>query len=283
MAKVCVIIRIYNRIQDLECNLEIIRKTWIHNDFYIIVSSNGEKDGYILSEKIKSLSDQIVKYDGNSGHLKGNSLLLLQAIPHIPDDCEYTILLEADTWIYKDNLICKYIEKLKEDNSVWASAKWYDRFYSLATDFAIVNTDFLKNNKSVLDFGNYPETYVANYLHKVGATWIYIKENMPVQIAGYIHKFPYAPYGRFYVFPRSHMVTHHIEHFQRGMSRKKKDFNVLSNNFFSEEKVSFPRIYSIYMRLIIFLSSLLPRRSWVGVNEFMDEHKVYTSFGPKRS
>lgn len=276
--RICVIVRVYNRIQDLEYNLEIIRKTWIQNDYYIIVSSNGENDGYVLTEKICSLSDQIVRYDGNSGHLKGNSMLLLQGIPHIPEDCEYTLLLEADTWLYKDNLISKYISKLKKRKAVWASAKWYDRFYSLATDFAIVNTEFLKNNQKILDFGIYPETYVATYLHNVGASWIYIKENMPVQIAGYIHNFPYAPYGRFYVFPRSHMVTHHIEHYQRGMSRKKKDFNVLSNNFFYEEKILLPHLYIFIIKMVVFFAFLLPRRSWFRKIEFRDENKKYSSF-----
>ena len=276
--KVCVIIRVYNRIQDLEYNLDIIRKTWSAKDYYIIVSSNGEQDGYILTDKIKSLSDIIVKYDGNSGHLKGNSLLLLQAIPYIPDDCEHTLLLEADTWLYKDNLICKYIEQLEGGNAVWASAKWYDRFFSLATDFAIVNTVFLKKNEKVLDFGNYPETYVATYLHEVNASWIYIKENMPVQIAGYIHKFPYAPYGRFYVYPFSNMATHHIEHYKGGMKKKKRDFNALSNNYFEDCKVLFPTMTKIWMKCVVAISLLLPRRSWFGKNEYHDENKKYNAF-----
>lgn len=273
--KVCVIIRVYNRIKDLEYNLEIIRNTWTQNDYYIIVSSNGENDGYALTEKIVSLSDQIVRYDGNSGHLKGNSVLLLQGIPHIPVECEYTLLLEADTWLYKDNLISKYINELKKEKAVWASAKWYDRFHSLATDFAIVNTEFLKNNQNILDFGFYPETYVATYLHNVGASWIYIKENTPVQIAGYLNKFPYAPYGRFYVFPFSKMVTHHIEHLSTGIAQKRRDFNALSDNFFKEDNVFSPFLITLWMRLIVLASMLLPRRSWIGKIEFRDEKKTY--------
>ena len=276
--KVCVIIRVYNRILDLEYNLEIIRKTWSANDYYIIVSSNGEQDGFVITDKIKSLSDNVFKFEGNSGHLKGNSLLLLQAIPYIPDDCEYTLLLEADTWLYKDHLICQYIERLKNENAVWASAKWYDRFYSLATDFAIVNSDFLKKNENILDFGIYPETYVATYLHEVNASWVYIRENMPVQIAGYLKCLPYAPYGRFYVYPYSNMVTHHIEHYKDGMAKKKRDFNALSNNFFEDCKVLFPMITKMWMKWVVAISLLLPRRSWIGKNEYRDENKKYNAF-----
>lgn len=276
--KICVIIRVYNRIQDIECNLEIIRKTWTNNDYYVIVSCNGEQDGYSMTEKIQSLSDKIVKNDGNSGHLQGNSLLLLQALPYIPSDCEYTLLLEADTWLYQDKLICKYIKELKAQKAVWASAKWYDRFHSLATDFAIVNTEFLKKNKAVLEFGIYPETYVASYIHDKGESWVHIKENEPVQIAGYIHKYPYAPFGRFYVFPFSRMVTHHVEHFKRGMDRKKRDFNIFSGNFFPDNNVRFPVLYLIWMKILVCVTLLFPRRSWFAKGEFRDEEKKYYSF-----
>lgn len=273
--KICVIIRVYNRIQDIECNLEIIRKTWTINDYYVIVSCNGEQDGYLMTEKIQSLSDKIVRYNGNSGHLQGNSLLLLQALPYIPSDCKYTLLLEADTWLYQDKLICKYTEKIKAQKAVWASAKWYDRFHSLATDFAIVDTDFLRKNKAVLEFGIYPETYVASYIHDKGESWVHIKENTPVQIAGYLNKFPYAPYGRFYVFPFSKMVTHHIEHLSTGIAQKRRDFNALSDNFFKEDNVFSPFLITLWMRLIVLASMLLPRRSWIGKIEFRDEKKTY--------
>ena len=275
MKNVCVIIRVYNRIQDIEYNLEIIRKTWTENDYYVIVSCNGEKDGYLMTDTIKSLSDKIVKYNGNSGHLQGNSLLLLQALPYIPSNCEYTLLLEADTWLYEDKLISKYVERLRKANAVWASAKWYDRFHSLATDFAIVNTEFLLNNKSVLEFGIYPETYVASYLRNVSAVWVYITENMPVFIPSYMRSFPYAPHGRFYVYPFSKMVTHHVEHYECGMQCKKKDFNALSNNFFNDNQVRYPTLIRIWMKIMVILTFLFPKRSWYQQMEFRDENKIY--------
>lgn len=273
--KICVIIRVYNRIQDLECNLEIIRKTWTQNDYYVIVSCNGEQDGYLMTDKIKSLSDKIVRYEGNSGHLQGNSLLLLQALPYIPSDCEYTLLLEADTWLFQDLLISKYVEKLRKENAVWASAKWYDRFHSLATDFAIVNTDFLINNKAVLEFGIYPETYVASYLHSKGASWIYITENMPVFIPSYMKSYPFAPRGRFYVYPFSRMATHHVEHYKDGMQSKKKNFNSLSNNFFNDNQVMFPSLIRLWMKIMVIVTYLFLKRSWYQPMEFRDESKIY--------
>lgn len=262
--KVCVIIRVYNRIQDLEYNLDIIRKTWSAKDYYIIVSSNGEQDGYILTDKIKSLSDIIVKYDGNSGHLKGNSLLLLQAIPYIPNECEYTLLLEADTWLYKDALICKYIKQLKNQNAVWASAQWYDRYYSLATDFAIVQSDYILNHRQLLEFGNYPEPYVANYLIDNNQKYILIKENMLPQLPSYIKQYPYAPEGRFFVFPLSRMVTHHVELLKGGMKEKLRDFNSLSENFFDMEKVKLVKLKYLWQLVVFCSSKLFIRQSWYG-------------------
>ena len=34
----------------------------------------------------------------------------------------------ADTWLYSDKLIEKYVGKLSVSSAVWASARWYDRY-----------------------------------------------------------------------------------------------------------------------------------------------------------
>lgn len=260
--KICVIIRVFNRIKDLEFNLEIIRKTWTTNEYYVIVSSNGEQNGYMLTDCIISHSDKVVKCEGNGGHLKGNSLLLLQAIPSIPKDCNYTLLLEADTWLYKDTLINKYLEELERTGAVWASAQWYDRYYSLATDFALINSNYLINNKNILNFGNYPETYVANYLIENNQKYILIKENMLPQLPSYIKRYPYAPEGRFFVFPLSRMVTHHVELLKGGMNEKIRDFNSMSDNFFEIENVKWPKLKLLWIYIVFSSSFLFLRRSW---------------------
>lgn len=266
--KICILIRVYDRIKDLLCNLRVIRETWANNDYDIVVVSNGN-DKYRVPDIAYEMADKIVLLSTNVGHLKGNSQLLLEGIKEVDLDVySFIIILEADTWIYKDNLISKYTAKLTESNSVWASARWYDRFYSLATDFAIIKSSFLKNNISIFDFSDYPECHVCNYIVMNGHKFIYIKENMPVQVPSYFPFYPYAPKGRLYVFPSSKMVTHHIEDITGGMEKKKTYFNLLAGVKYFEvpEKRSFFELFKI--RFAILIISFLPKRTWFSKRTF---------------
>lgn len=261
--KVCVLIRVYDRIEDLELNLDIIKKTWRLNDYYIIVSSNGKSHGFSLSDKVYAHSDRIIELEYNAGHLKGNSQLLMEGVKCIPNDCQFTVLLEADNWLFTDELISKYISENKKQGAVWASARWYDRFYSNATDFAVVKTDFLRYNMDVVNFNDYPECWVSNYLKENNAKCLYIKELMPVSLPGYIKKYPFAPRGRFYIFPRGRMVTHHIEDIRYGIEEKKFYFNVVSKSIFFETNIRKNMfIERLKIKTFILLSTLFVRRSW---------------------
>jgi len=272
MDKVCVLIRVYNRVEDLKYCLEIIRASWKLNEYHVIVIANGEKDGYIIEEDCKKNVDQLISLPTNTGHFTGNSQLLLEGLNFIPDDCAYTIILEADTWLYGDEIVSKYIKKLKDENAVWASAQFFSYVSNLATDFAIVNTSFVKTHPEIFTFSGTPEYYVANYLNKHNQKFIYIKELMPINTPRYIHKFPYAPTGRFFAFPDGKMVTHHIESLKRGMDEKKFHFNVVADtNYF---KVDNQRSYywtRLKMRLFMALSYLFPYKGW-----FIREKKSYS-------
>ena len=125
MKKVCVLIRVYNRIEDLKYCIDIIRDTWKFNNYYIIVVANGKEDGYTLDNGSISKIDRLIEIENNVGHFTGNSQLLLKGLPQIPDECDYTIILEADTWLYGDELIVKYISKLNKQNAMWASAQFF--------------------------------------------------------------------------------------------------------------------------------------------------------------
>ena len=260
---ICVLIRVFNRIHDLELNLEIIKKTWTNNKYYIIISSNGKSSGYHLTKNIYENVDHVLEIENNSGLLKGNSQLLLEGVKNIPNECDYTILLEADTWMFTDSLICKYILMMEQENAVWASAKWYDKYYSNATDFAIVNTSFLLANSSIVDFSILPECWIASYLLKTGQKSIYIKELMPVHVPSYIRKYFYAPQGRFFIFPNGKMVTYHIEYFKKGMDEKKYFFNVISKYRFFETSINKNyKMELIKIKLSISLSYIFLKRSW---------------------
>lgn len=263
--KIDVIIRVYDRIEDLINNLRVIRETWTSNDYNIVVVSNGFSKGYVVPDDISPYVNKLVVLKDNAGHLKGNSQLLLEGLRvTASSQSKYTIILEADTWLYGDWIINKYCHKLEEEHAVWASARWYDRFYSLATDFAIIESAFLKENPKILDFDLYPECAVTNFLLDRKKKYVLIRENMNVMLPSYIKKFSFAPQGRFFVFPKSRMVTHHIESIKGGMNQKKKEFNVVCGSVFFKEVNSyrFPFFIRLMMRFSHMLDKLLLRRSW---------------------
>lgn len=264
MDKICVLIRVYNRTDDLKHCIDIIRDTWTNNNFYIIVVSNGKKDGYTIDDNSIKRIDLLIEIENNIGHFNGNSQLLHAGLKHIPEECNYTIILEADTWIYGDKLINKYISKLDSQNAVWASAQFFSYTLNLATDFAIVKTAFVKTHIDIFTFIKTPEYYVAQYLKAKNFNFLYIKENMPVNLPKYIRSFPYAPTGRFFSFPKGKMVTHHVETLANGMEEKKFYFNVVANMPYFNVTDKRPYTYiRMKMQLAFFLSYLFPYKSWL--------------------
>ncbi|MFT4169206.1 MAG: hypothetical protein QM653_08830 [Dysgonomonas sp.] len=265
--KIAILLRVYDRIEDLKYNLQIIKDTWNIFDYYIVVVTNGYSDGYTIKDDIASQIDDLVILNSNSGHRRGSSQLLQEGRLHIPMDCEYTIILEADTWVYSDRTIAKYIAVMDGNtNVVWASADWYDKDYSLAVDIAIIRSKYIQDHEGLFDIDLYPECYIANYLKENGGNFILIKENMPVHIPSYMSKYPYIndhKNKRFYIFPQSKMVTHHIEFLKNGMSQKKLYLNIVSGrDYFPDEKPKNRKWQVFKIRFWISFSSLLPKKSW---------------------
>jgi len=265
--KIAVLIRVYDRIEDLKHNLRIISETWKENDYYIIVVSNGKSNGFEIAPESLTYIDKLVILQENAGHRKGNSQLLIEGAKYIPSDCSYTLILEADTWMYEDSVISKYTKLLSENDAVWASADWYDKYYALATDFAIIKTDYIKTNPGIFDFELFPECHIANFLRDTNAGYIWITENMPVHVPSYVkYKYPYVPNikeGRFYVFPKSKTVTHHIEFLKNGMEQKKRYFNILANyDYFPEAKTGNKSWERFKMKFWIGFSKCFIKRSW---------------------
>lgn len=261
--KLCVIIRVYNRVEDLGYCVGIIRDTWTQFACYIIIVSNGSSKGYIVDDKTKAKADKFIDLEENAGHYKGNSQLLAEGLPYIPQDCGYTVLLEADTWLYGDGLIKKYSEVLTANGAVWASAQFFSYALNLATDFAIVDSDFIRSHPGVVAFESMPEYYVAGFLHNRGFKFIYIDEIKPVNLPKYIRKYPFAPSGRFNIFPKAKMVTHHIEELPRGVEQKKAYFNAIAGKhyFDIENKYSAKNlIFRLGIAETFFY--LLPHKGW---------------------
>lgn len=265
--RIAVIIRVYDRIEDLKYNLQVIKQTWTEFDYHIIVVTNGYPDGYIIDAESIMFIDNFIVLEHNAGHKKGNSQLLMEGQKCIPADCDYTVILEADTWMYTDRTIKEYVEFMEEaSNVVWASADWYDKDYALAVDFAVIDSKYIHNNPKLFDFEVYPECYIANYLRDTNAQFKWITENMPVHVPSYVSKYPYvndSTQRRFYVFPKSKMVTHHIEFLKGGMPKKKRYFNIVANHdFFKEEVVPNKGWERFKMYFWITLSKLFVKKSW---------------------
>ncbi|HML63415.1 MAG TPA: hypothetical protein PKC55_01170 [Dysgonomonas sp.] len=274
--KVAILIRVYDRIEDLKHNLRIISDTWKENDYYTIVVSNGKNNGYEVTPDSLPLIDKLVILEENAGHRRGNSQLLMEGIKYIPSDCKYTLILEADTWMYGDRIISKYTSLLdKSDFAVWASADWYDKYYALATDFAIIKTQYIIKNSGIFDFELFPECHISNFLRDTNAGYLWIKENTPVHVPSYVkYKYPYIPNikeGRFYIFPKSKTVTHHIEYLKGGMEQKKRYFNIIANyDYFTETKSNNKTWNRFKMKFWIGLSKLFVKRSWYSGKTYKD-------------
>jgi len=266
--KIAVLIRVYDRVEDLKYNLRIISDTWKKNEYYIIVVSNGKSNGFDIPDSLNHLIDKLVVLDENAGHRRGNSQLLMEGAKYIPADCSMTLILEADTWMYGDRFITKYAGLLSENASaVWASADWYDKYYALATDFALIKTDYINTNPGIFDFELFPECHIANFLRDTNAGFIWIRENMPVHVPSYVkYRYPYVPNikeGRFYVFPKSKIVTHHIEFLKDGMAQKKRYFNIVTNfDYFADVKAKYKIWNRFKMKFWIGLSKCFIKRSW---------------------
>ncbi len=266
--KVAVLIRVYDRVEDLKYNLQIIRDTWTALQYHVIVISNGKHKGYEIPLDSQKHIDKLVVLEENAGHRKGNSQLLMEGAKYIPDDCDFTLILEADTWVYTDAIIKKYTNLLSmSTKAVWASADWYDKYYALATDFALIKTDYIKQNPRIFDFELFPECHITNFLRDTKVGFLWITENMPVHVPSYVkYKYPYVPNikeGRFYVFPKSRTVTHHVEYLKRGIEKKKEYFNVVADtDYFPDRKVSNKAWQRFKMKFWIGLSQCMLKRSW---------------------
>ncbi|NDV67854.1 hypothetical protein [Dysgonomonas sp. 25] len=266
MKKIAILIRVYDRIEDLKYNLRIIADTWKSNDYYVIVVSNGKSNGYIIPEECKPLIDKLIVLEENAGHRKGNSQLLLEGIQHIPEESDYTLILEADTWLYGDAVISKYTNLLAQSvDIVWASADWLDKWHALGTDYAIIESGYLRKNPQLFNFEIFPEFHIANYLRDTQVGYLYITENMPVHVPSYVRKYPYIPNkeGRFYIFPKSRMVTHHVEWLKGGMEQKKRYFNIVADtDYFPEVKVSNKAWKRFRINFWMNLTKCFVKRTW---------------------
>lgn len=221
--KIAVIIRLFNRVTDAAENIALIRRTWTRHDYQIIVVANGVAAGHTLLADARR-DCMYIELGENAGHIAGNAQLLKAGAKAIPADCDFTVILESDTWLMDDLLIDKYIGKLNAAaDRVWASANWVDKYHSFAVDFALIKTPFLRANPGLFDFA--PEVTaecgIYNFLRDKRLTGLQIKELYPTHSPRALPWGPEVYFRRRCAFPLGPMVTHHIEHVAGGIERKK--------------------------------------------------------------
>lgn len=224
-----VLIRVHDRMSDLEVCVDVLHRHWHLDDCHVTVVSNGRTRGATIPDAVRQGVNGVLEIEANPGHFSGNAQLLQAGMRVVPDTCTWTILLEADTWIFGDAVLRRYIQRLEREDKVWASAVWVEKFYTLATDVAIVRTSFVRDHPRLFQFVEPPgpEAWVHNYLRGVNQEPIYIREHMPVHIPALMRRFYNKYGGRFRTFSRARMVTHHIEDLDGGIDEKKRISNEL--------------------------------------------------------
>lgn len=262
---IAVIIRVYNRVDDLKYNVQIINDLWKENNYEIYIVFNGKDKGYSLDSSIKEKVAKIITLDKNAGHLEGNSQLLLEGMNNIEIDLfDYLIILEADTWLMGDQLITKYINKMNQLNAVWASNEWVESRHTIGLEFAIIEAKFIsKYYKEIFTFTTRAEAWVMEYLMNIGEKYIFIKEIMPVHRPSIIKSIYNADLGRLRVFPLGNMVTHHIETLEGGMERKKELADIVyGHNYFSNHSNNKLNIKYILYSILGLSMKVIPKSSW---------------------
>ena len=264
--RTCVLLRVHDRMHDLEICVDVIRKHWTRGEYVLLVASNGGTRGLTVPPSVRSAADRVLEVEGDAGHFGGSAQLLREGIRAVPDDCRWTILLEADTWIFGDDILQRYIRRLEAEQKVWASALWVERFYTLALDVAVVNTAFAKSRPHLFDFVEPPgpEAWVHNQLRAAGQRPLYIREHMPVHVPALLRRFYSGHGGRFRTFTAARMVTHHLEDLSGALQEKLRIANeVLGVREFNVPGPAHLHRRRIVRRLTEGLRSWVPRSSWI--------------------
>jgi hypothetical protein len=258
-----VLVRVFDRIEDLRVCLAVIDRHWTGGAYYKLVVGNGQAAGFPIPEDVAAHADRVIELNANPGHRSGSSQLLLAGLDHVPDDCRHTILLEADTWIFTDAVLRRYMKLMDARQAVWAGAEWIEKHWSLALDAAVVRTSYAREHPGIFDFRAQAESWVAGYLLDDRQRFVTIREHMPVHRPRAM-KTSYDVYGgRFRSFPAGQMVTHHIADLAHGLETKKEKANIcLGRRVFDVgDDAEIAREHK-RLRRVVALARVYPRSRW---------------------
>jgi len=216
-----VLLRVHNRLDDLQENIGIIRTRWRRGEYPLYVAFNGAEAGYRLPEGILR-SAKVITFDANPGHISGALQMLFEGLAAIPEEYDFAVTLEADTWLLDDRIVAKYLELMsRDDRVVWAAGNWVDKYHSLAVDFALVRLSFVRECAGRFAFKDHIESRLYNLIESAGLKSMIIDEVNPTHLPKAAPLVVQASGRRRRAFPRAPMATHHIEDLPGGMEEKK--------------------------------------------------------------
>lgn len=266
LSEIPVLIRVFDRMSDLECNVAVIRRCWQDRKYPIFIVSNGSKLGFGVPESVRN-DAEIIELSENPGHFHGASQLLMTGISAVPLQYKYLVILEADTWLLSDRILRKYIDTMEKDNDVViCAANWIDKYHSTAIDCAIIRLSFFRQHLELFDFGNGDSIESRLYSDVIGfgKKVVTIKEAYPTVLPKAMPFNVQADGRRRRVFPRMPMVTHHIENLSGGVEEKKiiADKTAGKSIFASSrgrvELMCCPMMYRLYEWILI----ITPKSRW---------------------
>lgn len=263
MKNIAVIIRVFSRVEDTKALVSIIRKYWTQNNYTLFIAHNGLESGYVLDDSLREYAE-IIEIKENSGHRTGARDLVQKAYQHIEKrkDFDYILFIESDFWLFDEKLIQKAIESDKDI----ASTIWVEKRKSLAVDFFLVKSTFIAKHQEILNWDASPETDMGIACREAKASIHIFPELRPTHApsllrASFKNCFESTHYegGRFRLFPRAKVVSHHVEDLPEGMKTKKSLANALINERFFEEDLYSLSFKDLYIQKI---AGLFPNSGW---------------------
>ncbi len=246
MKNIAVIIRVFSRVQDTKCLVEIIKKKWTTHNYTLFVAFNGASAGHKLDDYVYE-NAQVLEVNNNSGHRTGARDLVQNAYNHIKNDnnFDYLLFVESDFWLLDERLILEGIESDKD----LATTIWIEQRSSLAVDFFLLKKQALATHTELLNWQDSPETDFRNAVRNAGLSVHVFNALRSIHAPSSMKKIlknSFKPCfyegGRFRIFEKAKVVTHHIEDLESGLDEKKSIANsVLQEDFFENIALFFPQ------------------------------------------
>ena len=258
-AAIAVVVRVYDRMADLDVALDLIRRRWTRRPVHVIVASNGLTAGHAVSDAARGRADQVVEIADNPGREAGAARLILDGVARVPAGIRHVVLLESDAWVLDDRVLDRHLTAMERSGAAWTSARWIERWSTRALDLALADVRALRAHPGWLD-GPELEARVAGGLADAGLVASDLLEAMPVHRPRLLARLGLG--SRRHCFPALPMVTHHVEDLRGGIVEKMAIANACAGTRVFDVADAGDRWRRGRIALDEFVSRIAPRSSW---------------------